>query len=310
MIMQEVIVEKKQSGQRLDKYLKKYLPAAGSGFIYKMLRKKNITLNAVKSDGSDILAEGDVIRFYFSDETFAKMKGTGVLAADIPAWAGEEPEIVYEDEDILIMDKPAGLLSQSDKSGKRSANDWLLYHCREKGSINEGFRPSVCNRLDTNTSGLLMCAKTYAGSRFLSDIIKDHSLRKFYMALAEGRMEGSAVLEGIWHKDEKNNKVRITAITAPADEKPEGYVKTAYRVVEKKDSYTLLEVELFTGKSHQIRAHLASIGHPLAGDIKYGGHPYKGKSTQYLKAYKLVFPKITGGFERLSGKEFIAKWEQ
>lgn len=307
MIMQEVIIEKSQSGQRLDKYLKKYLPAAGSGFIYKMLRKKNITLNAAKSDGSDILAEGDVIRIFFSDETFAKMKGNGAAQTPIAAWEGKEPGIIYEDKDILIIDKPAGLLSQSDKSGKRSANDWLLYHCSKKGLIKDGFKPSVCNRLDTNTSGLLMCAVTYAGSRFLSDIIKDHSLRKFYMALAEGRMEGSAVLEGIWHKDEKNNIVSITPLREEGGVKPEGYVKTAYRVVEQRDGYTLLEVELFTGKSHQIRAHLASIGHPLAGDIKYGGHPYKGKSTQYLKAYKLVFPETTGAFEHLSAKEFIAK---
>ncbi len=304
--MKEVFIDKKEAGQRLDKYLKKYLSAAGSGFIYKMLRKKNITLNGAKSDGSNILSEGDAIKFFFSDETFDKMRGCSVAAA---AWDGPEIEVVYEDEDILIIDKPEGLLSQSDKSGEKSANEWLISYCGSKGELQEAFRPSVCNRLDRNTTGLLMCAKTYAGSRFLSDMIKSHDLRKFYLALAEGSMEGEAVLEGIWHKDEKNNKVRID----PAEKNKsitnadEAYVKTAYRVIENRGDTSLLEVELFTGKSHQIRAHLASIGHPLAGDIKYGGHPYKGRKTQYLRAYKLIFPQITGDFSHLSGKEFIAK---
>ncbi len=310
MIMQQIRIKKEEAGQRLDKYLKKYLSAATGGFIYKMLRKKNITLNSSRSDGSDILNTDDVISFFFSEETYEKMRGKAPDRSK-EKWEGAEPQIIYEDADIIIVDKPSGLMSQGDQSGKPSVNDWLKIYCGNEADDASAFRPSVCNRLDTNTSGLLLCARTYRGSRFLSDIIKDRKLKKYYVALAEGRMEGSAVLEGIWHKDTKNNTVRITPLPkgGKMNEDKEHYVKTAYRVLEQRGGYTLLEVELFTGRSHQIRAHLSSIGHPLAGDIKYGAHPYKGMATQRLKAYKLVFPILKGDFEHLSGKEFIAKWD-
>ena len=308
--MQELKIEKKDASQRLDKYLKKFLKKAGSGFIYKMLRKKNITLNGKKAEGSELLKEDDVIKMFFSDETFEKMRGNEEEDpdADQLILPKLQPDIVYEDEHILIVDKPAGMLSQSDKSGDVSVNDWLKMYLKAEGYPKEAFTPAVCNRLDRNTSGLVLCAKTYAGSRYLSGIIKDHSLRKFYLALVEGKMSGRAVLEGIWHKDEKKNKVSIRPLpkNEMSGKMSDGYVKTAYRVIRVIGSLTLLEVELFTGKSHQIRAHLASAGHPLAGDVKYGGHPYKGKG-QKLRAYKLCFPDTEGEFSYLSGREFTAK---
>ena len=302
--MQELVIEKKDAGQRLDKYLRKYLQNAPSSFIYRMLRKKNIVLNAGRAEGKELLCEGDTIRIFFSEETLAHFRGTEVAAKTASYTA---PDIVYEDEDILLVNKPSGLLSQQDKSGEASVNDWLRDYCRNDTGTSDTFRPSVCNRLDRNTSGLVLCAKTYAGSRFLSEQIAGHELGKYYRALVEGRLEGEAVLRGLWYKDEAANRVRIEKIKdgVPDTEDTEGrYVETHYRVIASAESYSLVELRLVTGRSHQIRAHMASIGHPLAGDIKYGGHPCGKERSQLLQAFRIVFPEISGDFSRLSGKCF------
>ncbi|MBR1472513.1 MAG: RluA family pseudouridine synthase [Lachnospiraceae bacterium] len=307
--MKEINITAKDAGQRLDKYLKKYMPAAGSAFLYKMLRKKNITLNGRKAEGKEILAEKDCIRIFFSEETFAKMRGQNREGAAAEAKSGRGREayrslkeiiVVYEDEDLLFANKPAGILSQSDESGALSLNDWLLGYCRQQKK-EDAFRPTVCNRLDRNTSGLVLCAKTYAGSRFLSDMIHEHKLRKTYLAVAEGVISGAGVLKGRLVKDRDKNMVQIIR----QEDTAEGsLVETRYQALETKAGYTLLEVELITGKSHQIRAHLAQTGHPLAGDLKYGGHRWHGYQSQCLHAYRVVFPKIENAFGRISGRCF------
>ena len=301
--MKEIGISGKEAGIRLDKYLKKLLPAAGSSFLYKMLRKKNIVLCEAKASGREILKDGDVIKIYFSDETYEKMSGRG-KADELRLKRGRQAYreirnvgILFENGDLLFADKPEGLLTQSDGGGELSLNDWLLgYVLEKKGELDPKQLPSVMNRLDRNTSGIVMCGLSYAGSRFLADTIKSGGLKKLYLALAEGELRGEAVLKGYLVKDEAVNKVSIS-------DKAEGSpVVTRYRVLENRDGYTLLEVELESGKSHQIRAHLAHIGHPLAGDIKYGGHPYKGKSTQRLHAYKLVFPIMENDVMDMSGR--------
>ncbi len=326
--MKEISIGTKDAGQRLDKYLRKYLPEAGSGFLYKMLRKKNITLNGKKAEGNELLQDHDVIRIFFSDETFAKMRGkntvtvadTGNTESKVPGVSDERYckaeqayqkikgiEIVYEDEHLLFVNKPVGILSQGDDSGRLSLNDWILGYCLSK-SMDEGrsLQTAVCNRLDRNTSGLVLCGKTYAGSRFLSDQIRSHGFRKIYRAVMEGHLSGEGLLKGYWSKDEKANLVRITASQMCAKD-PE--VQTAYRVLSYngEEDLTLAEVELITGKSHQIRAHMASIGHPLAGDVKYGGHTRKGIRSQLLHAYAVRFPKLEGTFAALSEKEFCCE---
>ena len=301
--MKEICISEKEAGIRLDKYLRKLLPAAGSSFLYKMLRKKNIVLCGAKASGQEILKAGDSIKIFFSDETYAKMSGSGE-ADDVRLERGRRAygelkgiDILYENEDVLFADKPAGVLTQSDEGGELSLNDWLTGYVLEKnGSIEPKQMPSVMNRLDRNTSGIVMCGLNYAGSRFLSDTIRGGGLKKLYLALAEGRLEGEGELRGFLIKDKVNNKVSIS------DGGEGSPVVTRYRALELRDGYTLLEVELESGKSHQIRAHLAHIGHPLAGDIKYGGHPYKGKSMQYLHAYKLIFPVSENDEAGMSGR--------
>ena len=171
--MQLLTIGKNQAGQRLDKYLKKALPGAGTGFLYKMLRKKNITLNGKKAEGKEILTEGDEVKCFFSEETFASLSGTK-SAEDTSDYRKayrllRDVCVIYEDDDILLLDKPAGVLTQKAKPEDLSLNEWLIGHLLETGAIKEAdlatFHPSVCNRLDRNTSGIVLCGKTLAGSQ-------------------------------------------------------------------------------------------------------------------------------------------------
>jgi len=319
--MIQITIEQKDAGQRLDKFLRKHLPQAGGSFLYKMLRKKNIVLNGNKAEGKELLAEKDAIGFFFSEETYAKFRGIATAGKDVPELGSgdtrqtrpvadpaksqrgdrarrayeEWPElrVLYENEHLLFIDKPAGILSQSDATGTLSLNDWVYGYALSKGLVkeNDNYIPSIANRLDRNTSGIVMAALTYAGSRFLSEMIRGHRLRKYYEAVAEGRVEKDGELQGYLVKDTKTNKVRVVA----ADDRPADsgdMIHTRYRILSYEKGYTKLEVELITGKSHQIRAHFSSIGHPIAGDLKYGGHPYHGQHVQQLRAVRVEFPEL------------------
>ncbi len=347
--MQEFVVARAEAGGRFDKYLKRLLPLASFGFLYKMLRKKNITLNDKKAEGKEILAEKDVVKLFFSEETFLKFTGrsgsvsiSGRDRADegnkdsvkkspkdcLKAYQqlGEIP-VIYEDEDILILNKPAGALSQKAKKEDVSLNEWMIGYLLKKKEITgeelSRFCPSVCNRLDRNTSGLLLCGKTLRGSRFLSEVLRDRSLHKYYLTYAEGKIEYSITLRGYLKKEAERNRSEVISeeayrkkvLTAEAERK---YQKEYHRIetVIKPLSYsegmncTKLEILLVTGKSHQIRAHLSEIGHPVLGDIKYGWKPKRkeemGLKHQLLHAYRVEFPKLEGEFAYLSGKAVTA----
>lgn len=301
--MKELTVDKKDAGQRLDKYLKKYFKNASAGFLYKMLRKKNITFNGKKAEGKELLQSTDKIQVFFSDETFEKMAGISTAMSEQDDFRKKflkaydvikNIRVLYENEDLLFLYKPAGVLSQMADAHILSANEWICGYLEKEGKQPDyqTFRPGICNRLDRNTSGILMAAKTYAGSRALSAVIKYHQVRKYYLAIAEGRVEQDCDLEGYLYKNEAQNKVIVYATKEDVPthcQEQASYIRTKYRIRDYCDKYTLLEVELITGKSHQIRAHLASCGHPIAGDIKYGGHPYHGRNYQQLHAYRLVF---------------------
>lgn len=328
--MQSVTIEKNQAGQRLDKFLRKLMPAAGTGFLYKMLRKKNITLNGKRAEGGEILTVGDNLSFFFSLETFAKMTGRGTGEAQPSQEPGRDREasrapaaeyirayhtlsgsgisVLYEDDDLLIAHKPAGILTQKASASDISLNEWLIGYLLEKGSISPEelytFKPSVCNRLDRNTSGIVLCGKSLAGSQYLSCCIREKRLRKIYRTVCVGEISKELTLRGYLKKDPLKNKVQINLKTPSAENAlnagaSQNYIETICRPLAVSGGYTLLEVNLITGKTHQIRAHLAGIGHPLIGDAKYGDPKVNryfrerfNLQYQLLHAYRAELPDM------------------
>ena len=281
--MKTIDITSNEAGGRLDKFLFHVLPKAGKSFVYKMLRKKNITLNGKKADGSVILNEGDCVRLFFSDETFKKFSVGEGTAAGFGTVAHDDIIPIYEDDNILILNKPRGIESQSSSHIKASLNEQMLSYLYEKGEVTDEslgiYKPSVVNRLDTNTSGIVLCAKTPAASRSLSSMLKDRTLQKYYLCIVEGIVSSEDKISGWLLKENKSNKVKVFRDKCPGAKR----IETAYRPLKTSENHTMLEVELITGKSHQIRAHLASIGHPICGDVKYGASKY-GLNGQILCA--------------------------
>ncbi len=307
--MRMLTVSKNEAGQRLDKLLTKYLNLAGKGFIYKMMRKKNITLNGKKCDGSEHLSEGDEVKLFLSDETIDKFSELKIQKVQ-----KKKLDIVYEDEHIVLINKPSGMLSQKAKETDESLVEYLIDYLLDTGKLKKeelaSFRPSVCNRLDRNTSGIVAAGRSLPGLQIMSEMIKDRSLGKYYLCVVRGIVKKEARIEGWLIKDEKTNKVSVVK-NEIADGQP---ISTAYKPIVSGNGYTLLEVKLITGRSHQIRAHLASIGHPIAGDPKYGDMRVNdevrkkfGVRTQMLHAWRIVMPEnVKEPLSYLSGREFTA----
>ena len=325
--MREIIVGRNEEGQRMDKLLKKYLKEASSGFLYKMLRKKNITLNHKKAEGKEILHSGDVICIYFSEETLEKFTGKREANSIVEEKANTDfvsteydkaykllkhISLIYEDEDIILLNKPRGILSQKTDKKDLSLNEWMIGYLLKNRQISfeqlQTFRPSICNRLDRNTSGLVICGKSLQGSREMNQWIKERKIEKYYRCFLKGTLTQKMHLKDYIKKDELNNIVHISSID-----------KTGYFPIETKvtplsygKDLTYAEVELITGKSHQIRAHLGSIGYPLLGDEKYGDHHWNENfyklglpKGQLLHAYRIIFP-LSDNNHPLSGREFKA----
>ncbi len=344
-IMKEIIISSLEEGQRLDRVLQRCLPRASSGFVYKMLRKKNITLNGKKADGRQKLRAGDTVRIYFSDETLDKF----APPAGTASWPRTSLDIVYEDDQVLLINKPAGMLSQKASPSDVSLNEYAIGYLLDSGALSdrdlESFRPSVCNRLDRNTSGIVAVGKTTAALRELSSMFRDRTVHKFYYALVSGRLDEGGCLDAYLEKDKADNKVRIIPAAGVPEyniqsagaggedgplsgseihdgstgEHPMQRIRTRYTPVAHRSDgadgheLTLLEVELITGRPHQIRAHLSFMGYPVVGDPKYGSRRRNeyfqrvyGLKYQLLHAGRLVFAKEDGELGYLCGREYRA----
>ena len=311
--MQELHVTENEAGQRLDKLLAKFLNQAPKSFLYKMMRKKNIVLNGKKCTGNENLKQGDSIKLFFSDETIEKFSA-GTYVTPKKEKINMLP-IIYEDEQVLLMNKPVGVLSQKAKDSDVSAVEILINYLMETDQLSKEqfrtFHPSICNRLDRNTSGILVAGKTLPALQEMNRFFKERTIAKYYRCLVKGRViKNEDYIKGYLVKDQKTNKVSITK-----KKTEEGVpIETEYCVIQSNDEVSLLEVHLITGKTHQIRAHLASIGHPIIGDYKYGdkqiNEMYRqeyGLKSQLLHAYRLEMPSSDGSLAYLNDKKFVAE---
>lgn len=327
--MQEIVITEANAGQRLNKFLGKYLDAAPQSFVYKMLRKKNIKLNKGKATGNEVLCTGDVLQVFMTDETIAnfrkdhqipmngKEKNTTVSRKEN---ALKDIPILYEDEDILILDKPVGMLSQKAESNDYSLNERIVDYYHSKKCSTALFTPSVCNRLDRNTSGIILAGMSLKGSQMLSRILKDRTLDKYYLTIVLGRVETASTIKGFLIKKASHNQVVVYETLEQAKEngadRP-AFIETRYEPLAygnfQNMEFTLLKVKLITGKTHQIRAHLCSVGHPIIGDGKYGLKSMNtvmkrefGLKHQLLHAYEITFPIDLETAKGVSGKQIRA----
>lgn len=303
--MRTYIIGKNDANQRVDKYLSKALPSLPISLMYKFIRTKKIKVNRKRTEQKYILCEGDTVELFIADEFFDRKKRIIINAEHNPI------DILYEDENIILVNKPSGLLCHSDEKGNgNTLIDMIIAYLVSKGEYcpmdENSFVPSLCNRIDRNTSGIVIAAKNAESLRIMNSKIKERQIEKKYLCAVKGRMaEKSGRLRNYIFKDQKNNIVKVYATRVPGAKEAE----TLYRVIDEKNDLSLVEVTLVTGRTHQIRAQFADNGHPLLGDGKYGvGREGKklGYRSQALCSYKIkfLFSGEDTELDYLSGREF------
>jgi 23S rRNA pseudouridine955/2504/2580 synthase len=314
--MREIVIQKNDAGQRLDKFLSKALPSLPPSKLYKSIRTKKIKVNRRRAEIGQVLAVGDTLQLFLAENFFTD--GRSDEGASTLASVRTNLDVVYEDENILLLNKRPGVSVHEDANG---ANDSLILHIKaylfQKGEYvpedEQSFAPALCNRIDRNTGGIVIAAKNAEALRVMNEMIKERRIDKFYLCAVHGAPKPREnTISGYLLKDEVNNTVRIYDKNPPRGAKQ---IVTRYRTLSVREGISLLEVELLTGRTHQIRAHLAHIGHPLLGDGKYGinrADRARGYKYQALWSYRLRFS--FGGEEcllsYLDGKEFSVPYEK
>lgn len=305
--MRSIEINRNDAGQRLDKFLTKALPSLPKSLMYKYIRTKKIKVNRKRAEIGQMLCEGDEILLFIKEEFF-RTQSDGFYKKIKPVF-----EVVYEDENILLVNKPVGLLCHGDEEGEQNTLiEQIKAYLWNKGEYDDSkensFAPALCNRIDRNTSGLVFAAKNAAALRAMNEAIKSRGIQKYYLCLVHGVPKiKEATLRGYLIKDGETNTVKVYEKKPKNSDAKE--IITKYRVIGQEGENALLEVELVTGRTHQIRAHMASIGYPLVGDGKYAENSAdraKGVYRQALCSYKAVFGKDVGEpLDGLCGKTFL-----
>jgi 23S rRNA pseudouridine955/2504/2580 synthase len=278
--VREIIVGENEANQRLDRFLLKYLNKSTRGNVFKLLRKKVIKVNNKKKKENYYLKLNDKIQFFLSDEALEELRQEEemVLSKNVNL------DIVYEDDEILVVNKPKGLLTHPNKNEyKKTLTTRVQTYLNHIAT--RTFKPASVNRLDRNTSGLILFCKTYDALKKYNKMMRNREIKKYYICIVHGRVKRKGEIKGYLDKDHQKNIVKIREDNSDGKGR---FIHTRYKPLEYIKNYTLLEVEILTGRTHQIRASLSKIGHPIVGDTKYGGKKVKNVTTQVLHAYKLI----------------------
>ena len=318
--MREFVINKNDGGQRLDKFVSKTVWGLPPSLMYKFIRKKRIKVNGKRAEEKQILRENDIVEMYIPDEFFEK-KSYEISTEELSRL---KPRItvVYEDKNIIICDKSPGVLSHNgddgeNESGKSSERETLLFHIKaylyQRGEWDpkeeNSFAPALCNRIDRNTGGLVIGAKNAQALRHMNELIKNGNVHKKYLCAVHGKPNpSSATLKAFLFKNSKTKTVRVSENETRGSKE----IITKYTVLDYNKEYdlSLLEVSLLTGRTHQIRAHMAFIGHPLLGEGKYAENREDralGYSYQALYSYKVSFDVSDGVLKNLDKREFTVE---